>query len=152
VGHSNVVELPARTVLVAAGTTPNITYEKGAPGHVQARREEEVLPAAPRVERTTATARRARRSARSRRLLHLVRHDGGKLVTYYGDNHPRYAGNVVKAMASAKDGYPHVVALFADELMRARSGDAAGARRAPGAAGRARSTRSFSRASRTSCA
>src|SRR5213079_2337028 len=40
----------------------------------------------------------------------------GKFVTYYGDNHPRYAGNVVKAMASAKDGYPHIVKLFAAEL------------------------------------
>ena len=29
---------------------------------------------------------------------------GGRFVSYYGDNHPRYAGNVVKAMASAKDG------------------------------------------------
>ncbi|MEO8679192.1 MAG: pyridine nucleotide-disulfide oxidoreductase, partial [Vicinamibacterales bacterium] len=42
-------------------------------------------------------------------------HDG-RFVSYYGDNHPRYNGNVVKAMASAKDGYPHVVALFADEI------------------------------------
>jgi len=40
----------------------------------------------------------------------------GKLISYYGDNHPSYAGNVVKAMASAKDGYPHVVELFADEI------------------------------------
>ena len=40
----------------------------------------------------------------------------GHFVSFYGDNHPVYAGNVVKAMASAKDGYPHVVALFADEL------------------------------------
>src|SRR6476659_7945929 len=40
----------------------------------------------------------------------------GKLISYYGDNHPNYAGNVVKAMASAKDGYPHVVGLFRDEL------------------------------------
>src|SRR5262249_14204809 len=37
----------------------------------------------------------------------------GRFVSYYGDNHPRYAGNVVKAMASAKDGYRHVTALFA---------------------------------------
>jgi hypothetical protein len=29
---------------------------------------------------------------------------------------PRYAGNVVKAMASAKDGYPHIVRLFARDL------------------------------------
>jgi NAD(P)H-flavin reductase len=42
-------------------------------------------------------------------------HDG-KFATYYGDNHPRYAGNVVKAMASAKDGFPHIVKLFAKEL------------------------------------
>lgn len=40
----------------------------------------------------------------------------GKLISYYGDNHPDYAGNVVKAMASAKDGYPHVVRLFTEEL------------------------------------
>ena len=39
-------------------------------------------------------------------------------MTYYGDNHPRYAGNVVKAMASAKDGFPHIVALFATEMRR----------------------------------
>ena len=32
--------------------------------------------------------------------------DGGRFITYYGDNHPVYAGNVVKAMASAKDGFP----------------------------------------------
>ena len=25
----------------------------------------------------------------------------GRFVTYYGDNHPKYAGNVVRAMASA---------------------------------------------------
>lgn len=40
----------------------------------------------------------------------------GRLISYYGDNHPSYAGNVVKAMASAKDGYPYVVGLFRREL------------------------------------
>jgi NAD(P)H-flavin reductase len=35
-----------------------------------------------------------------------------KLISFYGDNHPKYAGNVVKAMASAKYGYPQVVSLF----------------------------------------
>src|SRR4029077_19902185 len=39
---------------------------------------------------------------------------GEKRITFYGDNHPTYAGNVVKAMAAAKDGYPHVNALFRD--------------------------------------
>jgi NAD(P)H-flavin reductase len=41
---------------------------------------------------------------------------GEKRITFYGDNHPIYAGNVVKAMASAKDGYPHVARLFDGQL------------------------------------
>jgi len=41
---------------------------------------------------------------------------GEKRITFYGDNHPIYAGNVVKAMASAKDGYPHVTRLFDGQL------------------------------------
>jgi len=50
-------------------------------------------------------------------------------VSFYGDNHPRYAGNVVKAMASAKDGYPQVVQLFERELMQLdRSPEAQSAR------------------------
>ena len=44
-----------------------------------------------------------------------IRKDG-KFISFYGDNHPVYAGNVVKAMASAKNGYPYVVKLFEQEL------------------------------------
>jgi NAD(P)H-flavin reductase len=40
----------------------------------------------------------------------------GKFISFYGDNHPVYAGNVVKAMASAKNGYPYVAKLFEREL------------------------------------
>src|SRR5690606_28836954 len=40
----------------------------------------------------------------------------GRFITFYGDNHPTYAGNVVKAMASAKDGYPEVVRAFESHL------------------------------------
>ena len=101
-------------VLVAAGTTPNMTYEKEAPGHVPARREEEVLPAARRAPRTATAVPRSTPDAE--RLLHVVRRRRHGSSRYYGDNHPRYAGNVVKAMASAKDGFPHVVELFAREL------------------------------------
>ncbi len=42
----------------------------------------------------------------------------GKYVSFYGDNHPVYAGNVVKAMASAKDGYPYIVKLFENEISK----------------------------------
>ena len=103
--------LPARTLLVAAGTSPNITCENEAPGTFQLDAKKKFFqPHNARVEDGG---------------LHLVPDPGGfftshdangKFVTYYGDNHPRYAGNVVKAMASAKHGFPHVTRLFAREL------------------------------------
>jgi hypothetical protein len=40
-------------------------------------------------------------------------------VSFYGDNHPYYAGSVVKAMASAKDGYP-TSPRSSPEIARAR--------------------------------
>jgi NAD(P)H-flavin reductase len=44
--------------------------------------------------------------------------DGKHAVSFYGDNHPHYAGSVVKAMASAKDAHPSVVALFRHDLAK----------------------------------
>ena len=76
---------------------------------------------------------------------------GGRFVSYYGDNHPRYAGNVVKAMASAKHGFPHVTRLFARELAALDPARAGRARRARGRGWSRASTTSSSRASTTSC-
>ena len=50
-GPNGRVELPARTVLVAAGTSPNITYEKEQPQHVPAGLEAALLPGLPRRAR-----------------------------------------------------------------------------------------------------
>ncbi|MGH9869989.1 MAG: FAD-dependent oxidoreductase, partial [Candidatus Polarisedimenticolia bacterium] len=108
------VELPARTVLVAAGTVPNITYEKEHPGTF-------ALDSRQRFFRGFRAAKEAGGGFRLEEDPNgfFTSHDaGGRFVTYYGDNHPRFNGNVVKAMASAKHGYPHVVELFADEIAR----------------------------------
>lgn len=43
-------------------------------------------------------------------------HRQGKFISFYGDNHPIYAGNVVKAMASAKYSYPYISDLFKSDL------------------------------------
>jgi len=40
----------------------------------------------------------------------------GKFITVYGDNHPRYAGNVVKAMASARDGFKELIKIYKDDI------------------------------------
>jgi NAD(P)H-flavin reductase len=123
------LELPARTVLVAAGTVPNITYEKEHPGSFSLDGKQKFFQgfrAVPTVPegRNFSSADPAGSGTAKFRLEpdpngFFTSHDtDGKLVTYYGDNHPRYNGNVVKAMASAKHGYPHVVALFADEIAK----------------------------------
>ena len=104
-GGGELLELPARTCLVAAGTTPNITYAKEFPNAIpldERRRffaPHHAVPAEGggwRLEPAAATDGSAFFTGYSL---------GGKLITFFGDNHPAYNGNVVKAMASAKVGY-----------------------------------------------
>jgi NADPH-dependent glutamate synthase beta subunit-like oxidoreductase/NAD(P)H-flavin reductase len=104
--------LPARTVLVAAGTSPNITYEKEAPNTFQLDSKRKFFQPH-RAERDGDGGFHLTPDAAGFFTSYA---NNGRFVTYYGDNHPRYAGNVVKAMASAKDGYPKIVELFARDL------------------------------------
>jgi NADPH-dependent glutamate synthase beta subunit-like oxidoreductase/NAD(P)H-flavin reductase len=108
-----IVELPARSAMVAAGTSPNVIYEKEHRGTFRLDQYDQFF-------QSFAVSG-----------SELIEGDGfftsyqrgPKRITFYGDNHPRYAGNVVKAMASAKDGYPHVAALFTEELRQLDSSD-----------------------------
>ncbi len=43
----------------------------------------------------------------------------GKHISFFGDGHPYYAGSVVKAMASAKNGYKKIAELFEDDIRKA---------------------------------
>jgi len=104
-GEGDVMELPARSCLVAAGTTPNVTYEKEWPGTFRMdERRRFFLPhrAAPdggggfRLEPAAADDQGAFFTGYER---------GGCFISFFGDNHPAFNGNVVKAMASAKKGY-----------------------------------------------
>ncbi|HEY8848769.1 MAG TPA: pyridine nucleotide-disulfide oxidoreductase, partial [Thermoanaerobaculia bacterium] len=103
----NVVEIPARAVMVAAGTSPNVIYEKEHPGTFRLDKYGQFFQsyAASGAELIEGDG------------FFTSYERGEKRISFYGDNHPRYAGNVVKAMASARDGYRHVVALFEKELM-----------------------------------
>jgi hypothetical protein len=42
----------------------------------------------------------------------------GRFVSFFGDLHPSYFGNVVKAMGSAKQGYPVVSRVLATRAAR----------------------------------
>jgi NADPH-dependent glutamate synthase beta subunit-like oxidoreductase/NAD(P)H-flavin reductase len=104
--------LPARTCLVAAGTSPNITYENEIKGTFQLDAKKKFFQ--PHAASLNGDGGFHLKSDANGFFTSYS--SGGRFVTYYGDNHPRYAGNVVKAMASAKDGFPHVTRLFAREL------------------------------------
>jgi len=110
----SLVELPARTVCVAAGTSPNVTYEKEYAGTfvLDDRRQFFRAHRAVRDENGTLLLEAVKTPSENAPAFFTSYQHGGRLVSFYGDNHPYYAGSVVRAMASAKDGYPYVAALF----------------------------------------
>jgi NADPH-dependent glutamate synthase beta subunit-like oxidoreductase/NAD(P)H-flavin reductase len=120
-----IVQLPARTVMIAAGTAPNVIYEKEHAGTFKLDKWKQFFqsyslgPDNELIEDDEAK--------RDRGFFTSYQHPSHreKLVTFYGDNHPKYAGNVVKAMASAKFGFPHVARLFERELMSMDRSEAA---------------------------
>ncbi|MCA3015228.1 MAG: FAD-dependent oxidoreductase, partial [Myxococcaceae bacterium] len=115
-GSGSFLELPARTVCVAAGTSPNVTYEREYPGTFKLDDDGSFFRNF--VVDETAEGQRLREVEAHEDIARDVGfftsyEKDGRFISFYGDNHPTYAGNVVKAMASAKDGYPHLVRLFA---------------------------------------
>jgi len=102
------VTLPARAILVAAGTQPNTVLAREDPDHVvlDGKYFAAVDAAGARVKPEPATSKPA-----EPQVLMAVEADG-RAISYFGDLHPSYFGNVVKAMGSAKQGYPVVSALL----------------------------------------
>jgi NADPH-dependent glutamate synthase beta subunit-like oxidoreductase/NAD(P)H-flavin reductase len=104
------IDILARTVCVAAGTSPNVTYEKEYPGTFELDDRNQYFR--PHVAHLADGGRVVLERAKPGAGFFTSYCKDGRTVSFYGDNHPHYAGSVVKAMASAKDGYPHVAALF----------------------------------------
>jgi len=116
------VELGARTVCIAAGTSPNVMYEREKPGTFKFDTRGQYFQPHTAL-RDDAGHLVLTESAPRDGFFTSYAHDG-RCVSFYGDNHPHYAGSVVKAMASAKDGYSRVKALFAPEIdAQVASGD-----------------------------
>jgi NADPH-dependent glutamate synthase beta subunit-like oxidoreductase/NAD(P)H-flavin reductase len=107
-----------RSLFVAAGTSPNTTYEEELPGtFIRGKRFFKRYAAEWLGDSLELVEVEATTGLKQGRIAPLTSYrNEGRYISFYGDNHPVYAGNVVKAMASAKDSYPHVVALFEREL------------------------------------
>jgi len=100
--------LPARSILAAAGTQPNTVLGREDPGRI--RLDGRYFEAVDEDGRPVTPERIAKPDAV--RVLTSVTEDG-RAVSFFGDVHPSFAGNVVKAMASAKQGYPVVSRMLA---------------------------------------
>ncbi|MGH7031512.1 MAG: pyridine nucleotide-disulfide oxidoreductase, partial [Stellaceae bacterium] len=107
-GPGEEVVLPARTILVAAGTQPNTVLGREDPEHIELDgRYFRALD----EEGNPATPERVAKPAAVRVLTHL--REDGRAVSFFGDLHPSFSGNVVKAMGGATLGYPVVSRMLA---------------------------------------
>ncbi len=121
-GHASAIELknrageiitiPARAILVAAGTNPNTVLEREDPTHVtlhgkyfQAVDEEGNKVAPEKVAKP-----------KTPHVL-MALEENGCAISFFGDMHPSFAGNVVKAMGSAKQGYPVISRMLAKKTV-----------------------------------
>ena len=113
------VKLKARSVLIAAGTQPNtvLAREEGVSlaldGKYFQACDENANPVKP--ERSAAKPKSVEV------LLH--KRPDGRFMSFFGDLHPSYFGNVVKAMGSAKQGYPVISKVLSQRKPSSSIGD-----------------------------
>ncbi|MCX7891776.1 MAG: FAD-dependent oxidoreductase [Burkholderiales bacterium] len=114
------VRLPARTIFIAAGTTPNTVLARedsvhfAVDGKYFRAIDEDGNPVKPQFSI----------SKPERADVLLARSDDGRYASFFGDLHPSYFGNVVKAIGSAKQGHPVVSRVLAKRLPRHADADA----------------------------
>ncbi len=112
--------LPARTVLVAAGTQPNTVLARedarnfALDGRYFQACDESGNPVKPEKSAKPGTPQ-----------VLLSRRDDGRFVSFFGDLHPSFFGNVVKAMGGAKQGYPVISRVLAKVAPASTAGDTA---------------------------
>jgi NADPH-dependent glutamate synthase beta subunit-like oxidoreductase/NAD(P)H-flavin reductase len=101
------VSLPARAILVAAGTQPNTVLAREDARVVLDGKYFQAVDA----EGNPVTPQRALSKPDSADVL-MHKSENGRFLSFFGDLHPSFFGNVVKAMGGAKQGYPVVSALL----------------------------------------
>ena len=111
--------LPAETIFVAAGTQPNTVLAREDAAHFALDGkyfracDEDGNPVKPQY----SIAKPARAD------VLLSRTDDGRFVSFFGDLHPSFFGNVVKALGSTKQGYPVLSRVLAKRPPAAKAAD-----------------------------
>ena len=96
------VSLPARSIFIAAGTQPNTVLAREDAAHF--RLDGRYFAACDERGEKLTPDKELSKPEKAEVLLSKL--DGNKFISFFGDLHPSYFGNVVKAMGSAKQGYP----------------------------------------------
>ncbi len=114
-GTGQEVTMSARAVLIAAGTQPNtvLSREDESFAHLDGKYFRAVDANGKTVQPEW--------SGKPSEVQILMNAEPGKTMSFFGDLHPSYAGNVVRAMGSAKQGYPHVDAALAKSKPNAKA-------------------------------
>jgi NADPH-dependent glutamate synthase beta subunit-like oxidoreductase/NAD(P)H-flavin reductase len=112
--------LPARTVLIAAGTQPNTVLAREDPANFKL--DGRYFQACD--ENGTPVAPEKSISKPSKINVLLSKRNDGRCLSYFGDVHPSYFGNVVKAIGSARQGYPVVSRVLERAKPASALGDA----------------------------
>jgi NADPH-dependent glutamate synthase beta subunit-like oxidoreductase/NAD(P)H-flavin reductase len=98
--------IPARTILIAAGTKPNINLTFDEPHPIT---PDFTFQALDENGEIVTPQKSAKPDA-----VHVLmeKRSDNRGMSFFGDLHPSFSGNVVKAMASAKRGYPIITRLL----------------------------------------
>lgn len=106
--------LESKTVLIAAGTIPNTVIARENPnllavcGKFFTLLDEQGNQVKPEYV------------AKPKNVNILTSIDHNKSISFFGDLHPSYAGNVVKAMASAKNGFPIINRVLTKHMQNSK--------------------------------
>jgi NADPH-dependent glutamate synthase beta subunit-like oxidoreductase/NAD(P)H-flavin reductase len=113
--------LPAHTIFVAAGTQPNTVLAREDATHFAL--DGKYFRACDEAGQPVKPEFAASKPERSDVLLSRL--PDGRFISFFGDLHPSYFGNVVKAMGSARQGYPVISRVLSQQPPRAAAAPAA---------------------------
>lgn len=107
-------KIAARTILIAAGTQPNtVIAEEDADNFVLDGKYFKAVE----ISGEKVTPERVAKP----KIPQVIHKISDLTVSFFGDLHPSFVGNVVKAMASAKQGYPKILEVLAKSNPRKNS-------------------------------
>ena len=112
--------LPARTILIAAGTQPNTVLAREDAAHFHL--DGKYFRLLDEAGQSAKVIRGLAKPAQPAVLTDIL--PDGRATSFFGDLHPSFSGNVVKAMASAKQGYPIVSRMLAKVAPASKASDA----------------------------